>query len=526
VPEPWWKSSVVYQIYPRSFDDADGDGVGDLEGIRRRLDHLAWLGVDCLWLSPIFRSPMADFGYDVSDYCDVDPVFGTLDDLDRLLADAHARGIRLVLDWVPNHTSDQHPWFEASRSSRDDPKRDWYVWRDGAPGGGPPNEWAGAFVEPAKWERDPATGELRRVRENDPGIVHEGTAWTWDDRTRQWYLHLFLPEQPDLNWRNPAVEEAMHDVLRFWLDRGIDGFRADVVHMIGKDLAMPQSELGDAMFTHELLRRIRALLDSYDGDRMMVGEVFILDTAKVALYYGDRDELHLSFNFPPLYTRWRADRWRARVDELHRHFEPIDAWPTWVLSNHDNVRHRSRYGTEARARAAAVLLLGLRGTPFLYAGEELGLEDAEIPPARVVDPGGRDGCRAPIPWTREPGHGWGPDPWLPFPPDPADRSVEAQVDDPSSMLHLYRRLLAARRASPAMQLGDLTFVDAGDEHVLAWTRTAGDDRRVVAVNFTPDERPLDLDGEWVVEVASDLTPAGEPYAGVLAPDQALVLRPR
>jgi alpha-glucosidase len=524
-PEPWWKSSVVYQIYPRSFADADGDGVGDLEGIRSRLDHLEWLGVDCLWLSPIFRSPMADFGYDVSDCCDVDPVFGSLEDLDRLLADCHARGIRLILDWVPNHTSDRHPWFEASRSSRSDPKRDWYVWRDGSPDGGPPNDWAAAFVEPARWERDPATGELRRRREATEGVRHEGTAWTFDEATGQWYLHLFLPEQPDVEWRNAEVEAAMHEVLRFWLDRGIDGFRADVVHMIGKDLRMPQSELGDSPFTHELLRRIRTLLDSYEGDRMMVGEVFILDTAKVALYYGDLDELHLSFNFPPLYTRWRADRWRARVDELHRHFDPVGAWPTWVLSNHDNVRHRSRYGTEARARAAAVLLLGLRGTPFLYAGEELGLEDAEIPPDRVVDPGGRDGCRAPVPWTTVDDHGWGRDPWLPFPPDAAARSVEAQRDDPASMLHLYKRLLAARKASPALQLGDLAFVDDGGADVLAWTRSHGDDQRLVAVSYVPEERPLAVAGTWVVELASDGAGEGEPFTGVLRPDQAVVLRP-
>jgi alpha-glucosidase len=512
VEQPWWKSGVVYQIYPRSFADSDGDGVGDLEGVRQHLDHLEWLGVDAIWLSPIFRSPMADFGYDVSDYCDVDPVFGTLDDLDRLVADAHARGIRVLLDWVPNHTSDQHPWF------RDPAKRDWYVWRD------EPNDWAAAFVEPARWERDHATNELRRVRSETPGVRHTGTAWTFDEASGQWYLHLFLPEQPDLDWNNPEVEAAMHDVLRFWLDRGVDGFRADVVHMIGKDVgpgleSRPQSAIGTGTQVHALLRRIRSLLDSYDGDRMMVGEVFILDPVEMATFYGTGDELHLSFNFVPLYTRWRADRWHERIEESERAVPADIGWPTWVLSNHDNVRHADRFGSEARARAAAVLLLTLRGTPFLYAGEELGLLDAVIPPERVVDPGGRDGCRAPIPWTPDERHGWGPEPWLPFPPDASARSVAAMREDETSILHLYRRLLSARRASPALQLGDLTLLDA-PEGVLAWERVAGDDRRRIVVSFYGEEIPYDTAG-WVVDVSS----VGAGFAGVLRSDEALVLSP-
>ncbi len=383
---PWWQSAVVYQIYPRSFADSNGDGVGDLEGVRRRLDHLEWLGVDAMWLSPFYPSPMVDFGYDVSDHCDVDPIFGTLADFDRLLADAHRRGIRVVIDWVPNHTSDQHPWFLASRSSRDDPKRGWYTWRDPRPGGGVPNNWRAAFSE--------------------------APAWTLDDATGQYYLHLFLPEQPDLEWRHPDVVSAMHDTLRFWLDRGVDGFRMDVVHAIGKDpdlpddppelAGVPHSALNHHPFTHELVRGLRGVLEEYDGDRMMVGEVYLLDTAMVATYYGDGDGLHLAFNFPPLYTRWRANRWQERLDEVAAHLEPRGAWPTWVLSNHDNRRHRTRYRSEGRARAAAVLLLTLRGTPFLYAGEELGLEDAVVSPDRVVDPGGRDGCGHRSPGTAPP----------------------------------------------------------------------------------------------------------------------------
>ncbi len=504
--EPWWKSAVIYQIYPRSFCDTTGDGVGDLEGIRRHLDHLEWLGVDAIWLSPFFRSPMKDFGYDVADYCDVDPLFGTLDDFDRLLEEAHARGIRVVIDWVPNHTSDQHPWFVESRSSRDNAKADWYWWRDGTPDT-LPNNWIAAFT-------------------GDP-------AWTWDTTRQQWYLHMFLAEQPDLNWWNPAVVEAMHDTLRFWLDRGVDGFRMDVVHLLGKDPALPDlppdarrtNVLHDYPATHEFLRGIRKVLDGYPGDRMVVGEVYILDTARVATYHGAGDELHLAFNFPPLYAPWEAGAWRGQVDLVVQEFDPREAWPTWVLSNHDNPRHRTRYGSEERARAAAVLLAGLRGTPFLYAGEELGLEDAVVPPERVVDPGGRDGCRAPVPWTTAPDHGWGvEDPWLPWPPEAQERCVEAQREDPGSMLHLYRRVLGARRGSPALQQGSFSWIDAPGG-VLAFERQAGEDRRVVLVNFTSSPAAAGLTEPFDVEVSSDGTGEGGEYSGGLGPDQAVVLRP-
>lgn len=504
---PWWQRGVGYQIYPRSFADGTGDGIGDLPGLRARLDHLRWLGVDAVWLSPVYRSPMRDFGYDVADHTDVDPVFGTLADLDAVIAGAHERDVRVVLDYVPNHTSDQHPWFVDARSSRESPRRDWYVWRDPTPDGRPPNNWRAAF-----------TG---------------GPAWTFDDATGQWYLHLFLPEQPDVNWDHPDLRAAMHDVLRFWLDRGVDGFRADVIHCIGKDPAFPDapvevaelpwSSLNDHPRTHELIRGIRRVLEEYPGDRMLLGEVYLLSTRRVATYYGDGDELHLAFNFPPLYAPWDADAWRTRVERVVEELDPRGAWPTWTLSNHDNQRHRTRYGgSEARARAAAVLLLTLRGTPFLYAGEELGLEDAEIPADRRVDPGGRDGCRAPIPWTPEPGHGWGAEPWLPFPPDAAARSVAAQRDDPTSILHLYRHLLAVRRASPALSLGAFDLLEAPDG-VLAWRRSLGDDVRLVAVNFTDQEVAAPFAG--VVEVASDRVGEGGPLGAVLGPDRAVVVRP-
>jgi alpha-glucosidase len=504
VPEPWWKSAVVYQIYPRSFGDTNGDGVGDLEGIRQRLDHLQWLGVDALWLSPFYRSPMADFGYDVADYCDVDPLFGTLADFDRLLSDAHARGIRVLVDWVPNHSSDQHPWFVEARSSRASPKRDWYIWRDGDPHT-PPNNWKAAFG---------------------------GDAWTWDETSQQWYLHLFLPEQPDLNWRNPEVVEAMGDTLRFWLDRGVDGFRIDVVHGIVKQADLPDMPEGkewsqdrfDEPATHQVVRGMRRVAEEYDGDRVLVGEVYIMSTAKVAEFYGDGDELHLAFNFPPLYAPWDAAKWRTRIDRALAEFDPRDAWATWVLSNHDNPRHRTRYGGgEARARAAAVLLLTLRGTPFLYAGEELGLEDAVIPDEAVVDPGGRDGCRAPIPWDGSTGHGWGDaSPWLPWPPEPDVRNAETLRADPGSILHLYRRILAARRDSPALQLGAWEPLPAPDG-VIAYRRAAGDDQRVVIVNFDDDEMAVPVDCDLTVEVASDGTGEGAPYSGRVPGSAALIL---
>lgn len=522
---PWWQRAIVYQIYPRSFAEGDPDGrrhrlgpsaptrsVGDLDGVRRHLDHLSWLGVSAIWLSPFYPSPMEDFGYDVSDYCDVDPLFGTLADFDGLVHAAHAKGIRVLVDWVPNHTSRMHPWFVESRSSRDAAKRDWYVWRDGSPER-PPNNWRATFVD--------------------------APAWTWDEATRQWYLHLFLPSQPDLNWANPEVAAAMLDTMRFWLDRGVDGFRIDVAHALGKDPAYPDAEGPAAQFpwsaqndhasTHAILRTLRTLMDSYEDDRVMVGEVFLLSTAKVATYYGEGDELHLSFNFPPLYAPWEAGAWRKRIRRVEEELGPRGAWPTWVLSNHDNPRHRTRYaGSEARARAAAVLLLTLRGTPFLYAGEELGLEDAPVDAEQALDPGGRDGCRAPIPWDPGAGHGWLSEPWLPFPPDADRRNVSASVQDPDSILHLYRRLIQARRASPALSLGTLELLEA-PEGILAYRRSMGSERRVVLVNFTT--APVRLDGvdghpagSLVIEVSPDRAQDGTAWDGELRGDGALVLR--
>ena len=498
----WWQTSVLYQIYPRSFLDTDGDGIGDLEGIRAKLGYLRWLGVDGVWLSPIYRSPMADFGYDVSDYCAIDPTFGDLPAFDRLLNDAHAGGLRVLLDWVPNHTSDCHPWFLESRSSRDSPKRDWYFWRDGRHEGSPPNNWVAAFG---------------------------GRAWTWDAATGQWYLHLFLPEQPDLNWANPGVVEAMHGVLRFWLDRGVDGFRADVIHLIGKDPALPDQppELAeidlvgvhDHPAAHPLLRGIRGVLDRYPGDRVMVGEVNLGSPALLAPYYGAGDELHMVFNFSLLWAPWDAGQWAERIAESEAALTPAGAWPVWVLSNHDTPRHRTRYGgDEARARVAATVLLTLRGTPFLYAGEELGMTNAEVPESRRVDPGGRDGCRAPIPWDDSPGGGWAGAPWRPWAPETGDAATLAGDED--SILHLYRRLLAARRASPALHAGSWSPLDA-PAGVLAYERQAGEDVRQVWANFGAHPVACAAAG-WQVDVATTRRPA---WDGVLAGGQAVVLRP-
>lgn len=443
---PWWRGAVFYQIYPRSFRDSDADGVGDLEGIRSQLDHLVWLGVDALWLSPIFPSPGVDGGYDVADYCDIDPVFGDLDAFDHLVADAHARGLRVLLDWVPNHTSAQHPWFRSSRQDPDGPYASWYWWSDE-----PSNNWQSAFG---------------------------GPAWTFDRARSQYYLHLFTPDQPDLNWNEPGVRAAMFDVLRFWLDRGVDGFRADVVHLIGRDPALrdiiprAQPGLNDLVNsyrdprTHALLADVRKLMDSYPGERVMVGEVSLEETEDVVTYLGtpEQPELHLAFDFSLLETPWDAMAWRACIASAEKAHVPRDTFPTWVLSSHDASRHRSRYGgSEDAARAAAVLLLTLRGTPFVYAGEELGLEDTRVDLALAVDPLGRDASRAPIPWAY----------------------ATILRDDSDSILQLYRRLIELRKRVPALTHGELELLDSPPE-TLAYRRsvphTTGE-MVVVVANF-------------------------------------------
>jgi len=490
----WWQRGAIYQVYPRSFADGNGDGVGDLLGLREHLDHLTDLHVEAVWLSPVFPSPMADFGYDVADFCDVDPLFGTLADLDQLIADCHERGIRVILDWVPNHTSDRHPWFLASRSARDDPMRDWYVWRDGSPDGRPPNDWRSEF-----------------------GAV--GPAWTYDPDTGQWYLHSYTPQQPDLNWDNPQVEAAMHDVVRFWLGRGVDGLRIDALQRLAKDPLL-RSNAGAARrhdqdweTAHDRLRRIRRVVDEYRG-RIIVGEVYLLDLPRVLAYLQGGDQLHLAHNFVFLHLPWDAVAFRSGIDGFQTLAEP-DAWPAWFLGNHDHSRIDTRYDDgdsgPARARAVALMLTALRGTPFLYQGDELGLPDAEIPPDQVVDVDGRDPERSPIPWrppsVAGPGAGFTTGtPWLPLVEAAERLCVERQAADPRSTLSLVRRLAALRAASPILQTGEQRMLDAGPD-VLAWLRTLGSERLLAAVNFATEPRPLlgeDVpDGRCAVLLSTD-----------------------
>ena len=509
----WWQEGVFYQIYPRSFQDSNGDGVGDLRGIIGRLDHLngldSSLGVDAIWLSPFYRSPMADFGYDVSDYCDVDPVFGTLADFDELLGQAHERGIRVIVDLVPGHTSDQHPWFAAARRSTTDPKRDWYVWAKPGRGGGPPNNWRSWF---------------KRF----------GPAWTLDQASGEYYLHHFAPQQPDLNWWNPAVRDAIEDVMRFWLDRGVDGFRIDVAHGLVRDRQLrsnPRFPLGRASRNwgledvHVIHRRWRKVLNAYD-DKMAVAEVAAPTLAGLVRYYGNDDELSFPFNFQFLEQPWRSDTFR-RVVEQWEQLLPAHAWPDYTLSNHDRSRATTRYGAE-RSRAAALLLLTLRGTPFVYYGEEIGMKDVLIPPERIVDVDGRDPERTPMQWDATPNAGFTVGaPWLPIAPDAVEVNVALQRDDPASLLSLYRRLLRVRRGSPALRHGSYRTLPT-QPGVYAYAREADGERAVVAINFTGREQKVALgSGRVEVVVSSDHAREGAADASrlTLGPDEGVLLRP-
>jgi alpha-glucosidase len=482
----WWQKAVIYQIYPRSFQDSDGDGVGDLKGILRRVDYLEWLGVDAVWISPIYPSPMADFGYDVADYVDIDPLFGRLEDFDRLVEALHARGIRLILDLVPNHTSDRHLWFREAQSSRQSPKRDWYIWRDPAPGGGPPNNWV-----------------------SQAG----GSAWALDQASGQYYYHAFLAQQPDLNWRNPAVRAAIYDVLRFWLARGVDGFRVDVFwHMI-KDAQFRDDPLnrdyrdGEPDFRRvrplysadrpevlEIAVEMRKVLEDYPGDRLLIGEIY-LPVERLAAYYGpDLGAVHLPFNFNLMWAKWQP----TPILELVQQYEaalPAGAWPSWVLGNHDQMRIASRVGP-AQARVAMVLLLTLRGTPTLYYGDELGLEDVPIPPAQARDPfglnmpgtgQGRDQERTPMPGDTSADCGFTTgEPWLPLGDGRAQRSVAEQKDGPGSMLTLTRALLELRRQEPALATGAFAPLEAEGD-ALAYVRGSDERRFIVVLNL--ESRP-------------------------------------
>ncbi len=519
--ELWWKKGVIYQVYPRSLQDTTGDGVGDIEGIRRRLDDLVWLGVDALWISPIYPSPMADFGYDVADYCGIDPLFGTLADIDRLIADMHARGLRLILDFVPNHTSDQHPWFKESRSSRTSARRDWYIWRDAKPDGALPNNWISNFG---------------------------GPAWTFDAQTGQFYLHSFLREQPDLNWRNPAVQAAMYDALRFWLGRGVDGFRVDVMWLMIKDAALRdnppnpdyrpgQAEINrlvqihnaDQPEVHAVVAAMRGVLDEF-GERVLIGEIY-LPLDKLVTYYGKGlAGAQMPFNFQLIQAPWNARGIAALIRDYEAALPP-GGWPNWVLGNHDQPRIAARVGA-AQARVATVLLLTLRGTPTLYYGDEIGLAKVAIPPGAARDPWernepglGRDPSRTPFQWDASNNAGFTTGaPWLPLDADYPTRNAAVMRDDPASILMLTRSLLALRRAHPALSQGTYREIEVSAD-VLVFERRHGEGRVVVALNFgAQPQRPAALTGLAVSSLLmSSVADSGRSDLAVLGPDEAMIV---
>ncbi len=491
---PWWQEGVIYQIYPRSFMDSNGDGVGDIPGIIQKLDYLQDLGVAGIWLSPINASPMYDFGYDVSDYRAIDPVFGGMKDFEWLIKEAHRRKIRVIMDLVMNHTSHLHPWFMESRASRDNPKRNWYIWR-GDTKGKYPNNWMAYFG---------------------------GRAWEWDEVTGQYYLHSFLKEQPDVNWRNPELKKAMFEEIRFWLDRGVDGFRLDVVNFFIKDDQFRSNPFGIGKYPRpydlqkhiydrdrpeliELLREWRALLDEYP-ERMIVGEVVAEkpNPALAAKYLGDgTNALHLSFDFSFMNNAWDARVFESRFKAYHERI-PRNGWPCTVFSNHDQVRSYTRYGkgdiAEKRARVVAVLLMTMRGTPFLYYGEEIGMKNVRIPRSRIQDPvgkrywpfnPGRDGERTPMQWNDGTHGGFSiSEPWLPLADDVWEKNVSRQLRDSTSLLRFYMELIALRKKHTALRSGDLAFMDMHPD-VLVYRRSVDGESAIIVLNFSASPKRID-----------------------------------
>ncbi|MDF2118557.1 alpha-amylase family glycosyl hydrolase [Roseiarcaceae bacterium H3SJ34-1] len=486
--ESWWRYGIFYQIYPRSFQDSNADGVGDIAGIIDRLPYLLAFGVDAVWLSPIFPSPMADFGYDISDYTGIDPLFGSMEDFDALISAVHANGLKLILDLVPNHTSDQHPWFIESRGSRDAQKRDWYIWRDPAADGGPPNNWMSEFG---------------------------GSAWTYDSATQQYYYHAFLAQQPDLNWRNPDVRQAIYDVMRFWLRKGVDGFRVDVIWHLIKDAELrnnppnpdyregrPPNERiltrysSDQPEVHNVIAEMRRVTDEFEA-RVLIGEIYLPFERLVAYYGKDLSGAHLPFNFALLSAPWNA----RSIEKIIADYEaalPAGAWPNWVLGNHDRPRVASRVG-QAQASVAAMLLLTLRGTPTLYYGDEIGMRQVAIAPGQVRDPFeknvpgigvGRDGCRTPMQWnaTRYAGFSTAT-PWLPLSDDFAQDNVASLQADARSILSLYKALIALRKKLPALTSGDYAPIAAQDD-LLLYRRQCEGSAVVIALNL--GARPISI----------------------------------
>ncbi|THU32971.1 alpha-amylase [Niastella caeni] len=478
----WWQQDVIYQIYPRSFQDTNGDGIGDLKGIIQKLDYLSWLGIDVIWLSPVYPSPMKDFGYDISNYTDVHPVFGSMEDFELLVARIHALGMKLILDLVPNHTSDEHPWFIESRSSRDNAKRNWYIWVDPREDGSAPNNWLSVFG---------------------------GDAWQWDEHTRQYYYHAFLKEQPDLNWRNPQVQQAMLNVMRFWLDKGVDGFRVDVMwHMIkdsqlrdnppNPDYTELQPDYNkllpvystDQPEVHDIVRLMRNLVDSY-GKKVIIGEIY-LPIEKLVVYYGVNNlGAHLPFNFQLLTLPWQATQIATAID-LYEGALPVNGWPNWVLGNHDQQRIASRVGMH-QARVAAMLLLTLRGTPTIYYGEEISMMDVPIEKEQIQDPQGlnmpgknlsRDPARTPMPWDASDFGGFSnATPWLPLGRNYKRVNVQVQQNDPYSMLSFYRKLIQIRKKEPALRIGNYRPVHS-DHQLISYTREWEEEKFLVVLNLT------------------------------------------
>jgi alpha-glucosidase len=498
----WWQRAVFYEIAPISFQDSNGDGKGDLPGLIGRIDYLEWLGVDAVWLTPIFRSPLLDLGYDVEDFCAIDPVFGSLDDFDRLVKELHARGMRIILDFVPNHTSDRHPWFLESRASRTNPKRGWYVWADAGPDGGPPNNWLSRFG---------------------------GSAWEWDEKTEQYYYHSFLVEQPDLNWRNADLRRAMADVLRFWLRRGVDGFRTDASAVLVEDALLrddppnpdanaetPPPQRLKRVFTDDrresmaYLEEIRAVVDEFE-DRVLAAEVQG-KTDRIGHFYGEkRPRFHLPLNFALLDSPWDALSLQANIDAYFNAI-PDGAWPDWVIGGHDKRRAAGKVG-QPQARILAMLLLTLKGTPFLFAGDELGMEQVPIPPDRVQDPYeklvsgyglSRDPQRTPMRWdgTSTGGFTTG-DPWLPMGNDVAARNVTRFQADERSLLWLYRRLIHLRRTEPALVAGEQVPMRSRHD-ILMYKRIRGDEELLVALNTVHQPRKVEQLGEGTLLLSTAL----------------------
>lgn len=490
---PWWQRGVIYQVWLRSFHDTDGDGNGDLNGLIAKLDYLAWLGVDILWLSPVYPSPMIESGYDITDYTSINELFGSLEDFDRLIAEAHRRNLKLILDFVPNHTSDAHPWFQESRASRESPRRSWYLWHDPKPDGSPPNNWVGCFG---------------------------GSAWTFDKETGQYYYHAFLPQQPDLDLRNPEVQGAVCDAMRFWLARGVDGFRMDAIWHIIKDAELrdnpvnehytpdlPPDNVVHSEFTrdrpeaHDIIAMMRRVVDEYDA-RVLGGELYVgVDT--MMQYFGspERPELHMPFNLQLSVIPWDG---QTILDYIQSYYSalPPHAWPNWALGTHDARRIATRAGA-GQARLGAMLLLTLRGTPTVYYGDEIGMHDVDIPRDRIEDlreilvPDlglGRDPARTPMQWDGQPSAGFtAGEPWLPIAGDYERINVNVQTEDPCSMMTLYRRLLALRRSSPALVAGSFQTV-LRDGAVFVYRRDTEDQHLLVALNFGAEPRTVDLAG--------------------------------